>query len=338
MRRQRRLKRLLLVATSFAVFGLSAVSIGGTGRASAAPPVKVKVCASGCDFATIQAALSAVSDGATIIIAPGTYTGFSVPSTLEDVTLLGAGSSQTIFDGGVPPYYRYVVENAGTATISGVTITGGISTSPYSGGGLSNWGTLTLKNSVVMDNTGSHGGGIVNDGTLTLASSTVTHNTATLSGGGIYNVTPGNVTLSNSVVSDNESPSGGGIYSLTADVTLSNSVVSDNDAYDSSGGGIAISTGGTLTVKDTTISGNTASDTRPWGGGIFAQSGTVLLSHTIVTGNTAGVGGGIWNGDWYGQGAADLTLNTSTIQCNTPDDIFGTYYTESHSIIGGCTS
>jgi hypothetical protein len=63
------------------------------------------------------------------------------------------------------------------------------------GGGILNWGTLTLNGDTLFSNSASYGGGIYNDGTMTLSSSTVTQNVAESEGSGIYNDSGGTLTL-----------------------------------------------------------------------------------------------------------------------------------------------
>ena len=84
-----------------------------------------------------------------------------------------------------------------TASISGMTITGG---SANSAAGLFNLGTLTLTGSTVTGNfAGNYGGGIVNYGTATLTSSTVSSNKTSGNDGGVFN--GGTLTLTGSTVS-----------------------------------------------------------------------------------------------------------------------------------------
>lgn len=94
--RFRRPLRAAIAATAAAV-ALSAVALPAH-----AAPGDVTVCASGCDFSTIQDAVAAVSAGAVVSVAAGTYTG-SVSIT-KAITLEGAGngadpSSATILSG-----------------------------------------------------------------------------------------------------------------------------------------------------------------------------------------------------------------------------------------------
>ncbi|MCB1715938.1 MAG: hypothetical protein KDK05_12490, partial [Candidatus Competibacteraceae bacterium] len=98
---------------------------------------------------------------------------------------------------------------------------------------------------------------------------------------------------------------GGGINNLGT-LTLSNSTVSGNSA--TFGGGIYnISVDSTVTLSNSTVSGNSADN----GGGIFNINGTVILSNSTVSGNSASFsGGGINN-------LGTLTLSNSIIADQT---------------------
>jgi hypothetical protein len=76
-----------------------------------------------------------------------------------------------------------------------------------------------------------------------------------------------------------------------------------------SGGGIFNDAGGTLTVSNSTISGNTSQNNS--GGGI-ANFGNLNVSYSTLTGNTAFNGGGIFN-----NGAAPFTLANSIVAGNS---------------------
>ncbi len=105
------------------VAGVALLVLAAAGQASAGTRDTIRVCPRGCDYTTIQGAINAASHRAIILIAPGTYGGFSVPGTnnsLTTVTLLGAGAGRTTISGGSP-----VVAIGGgvSATITGVEIT-----------------------------------------------------------------------------------------------------------------------------------------------------------------------------------------------------------------------
>jgi hypothetical protein len=99
----------------------------------------------------------------------------------------------------------------------------------------------------------------------------------------------------------------GGINNLGGTLTLVNSTLTGNTA--TNGGGIANSNGGTLTLTNSTLSGNAATNA---GGGIFNDNmGTLMLSNSTLSGNSAARGGGIYN-----DSTGTLTLTNSTLSGN----------------------
>jgi len=197
------------------------------------------------------------------------------------------------------------------ATISNLTIKGSgpVGGGYPEGGGIQNWGTLTLINSTVSGNTDIQGGGIDNEGTLTLINSTVSSNSSSneiAAAGGILNGAfnaNAQATLINSTISGNTALAddtvgtgyAGGIEN-DATLTLINSTVSGNSASTAAGG---IENNATLTLINSTVSGNSASTV---GGGILNQgtiynnqrfSAQVDLTFSTVYGNRASVGADI---------------------------------------------
>lgn len=138
-----------------------------------------------------------------------------------------------------------------------------------------------------------------------------------IDGGGldrVIEVRPGATVQINAVTVRNGNPgtgaacglpsaSGGGILNCLGTLTVSDSTVSGNTVGGLSavGGGI-LNFAGTLTLTNSTVSGNTAAAN---GGGIFSESGTMTLDASTVSGNTAVAGGGIDN-----RGAMALTRST----------------------------
>ena len=131
----------------------------------------------------------------------------------------------------------------------------------------------------------STGGGIYNYGTMTVADSTISGNTAiTDLGGGIYNHS-GTMTVTDSTISGNTAggAGGGGIYNHSGTMTVTDSTISGNKATSSGARGGGIYNYGTMTVTGSTISGNTSGG---YGGGIY-NNNPATLAGTIVAGNTA---------------------------------------------------
>jgi len=140
------------------------------------------------------------------------------------------------------------------------------------------------------------------------------------------------LTLGQLVVSDDVSIAGVGqtttiidgnasdrVFEIQAGVGSEFSDVTIQDGYAARGGGIFAS-GATLVLTDSTVSGNTASDT---GGGIFSRAGdapyfspSLTLIRSTVSGNTASITSGIHWRHGY------VTLTDSTVSDNDGIGIF----------------
>ncbi|HSI86585.1 MAG TPA: choice-of-anchor Q domain-containing protein, partial [Candidatus Methylacidiphilales bacterium] len=276
----------------------------------------------------IQNAVNATSTvtAPTVNLAAGTYHEHDIVIN-KPMTISGSGSANTVVDADqIGRVFRVTSSSAGTVTIDGMMITGGLATTTSlgvanpraaAGGGilLHNGARLVLSNSVVTDNEAR--------GTPT----TTAH--AFASGGGIYVVAGGNLTIEDSQITGNRATAsstvtiagntntfafGGGIYIATgiasSRLTISgNSVISGNSALaDSSasantansvaqGGGIYLAGSGIFNLGAATIAGNSAlarssaspsSVSTAEGGGIYATgTGTLTLPGTLVLNNSA---------------------------------------------------
>ena len=141
---------------------------------------------------------------------------------------------------------------------------------------LYNEGTLTVKDSIISNNSssgdnGGQGGGIDNDGKLTVTQSTFSNNRA---------------------IGSSDTGFGGGIDSTsTGTLMVTGSTLSGNSAsgkQDGLGGGIENE--GKLTVTYSTFSHNSASGSSSYGGGIDSNStgsSPLTISSSIVAANTA---------------------------------------------------
>ncbi len=209
----------------------------------------------------------------------------------EDLTIIGAGATNTGIDANGLDRVFEVWLFVNTVQISGVTIQGGNPGAGAQGGGIAALsGTLTLTNSRIRNNTGFSGGGISVEASamLTLTNSRVEGNTAdSLGGGGIYIPSTATALINNSVVSGNTAPNGGnggGILN-SGTLTLVNSTFSGNSAAASGGG---IHSTGTTSLFNVTIANNTADsngDNVGDGGGIRLSGGTVNFRNTIIGDN-----------------------------------------------------
>lgn len=207
---------------------------GPDGRCTA-PVSSCDVCASGCRYATIQAAIGDPAGPRTIRICPGRYR--ENVSTGKSVTLVGAGQGNN-------PAVDTIVDATGTNDIA-VNISTGI--------------TVALQNlRITGGGPTADGGGIFNGGAL--------------------------LTVTNCTITGNRATNGGGIFHLDHKLTLSGCTITGNNA--DQGGGIF---NGPETVVEllngTVISGNTATQPVPTGGGILNE-GSVSCPGGTVGGNT----------------------------------------------------
>jgi hypothetical protein len=240
---------------------------------------------------------------------------FATPQTIalsgqivinKDLTIVGPGAGiltlqNTAATG--PASRIFLVASGVTATISGMTITGGSTSGTSSGGGgIRNLGTLSVTGAVITDNDATDpatgGGGISNFGSLTLTDSTVSDNTSAFGGGGLFMFEGGTAVIRNSTFNGNTAAQGGGgmtIQSSSAAIpawlTIVNSTISGNSSTATGGGIVNVAiTGGTTTatIINTTITGNTS----PGGSGItnaVQTSGTATLSlHNSIVANNSG--------------------------------------------------
>ncbi|MCL1470075.1 Calx-beta domain-containing protein, partial [Argonema antarcticum] len=141
------------------------------------------------------------------------------------------------------------------------------------------------------------------------------------------NLTLNDVTLTNARITKVSASFGGDAAAFLNDggtVTIQNSTISGNNAYDD-GGGI-VNFNGTMTISNSTISGNKASGSgSEGGGGIENQGGTLNLTNSTVSGNTSGGdgGGGIRN-----RASGTLNITNSTIAFNTTNNTGGGIYNQ----------
>jgi len=163
------------------------------------------------------------------------------------------------------------------------------------GDGSGFWGQgsiLTVANSSFINNANlatdllPSGGAIFNQGDLSVSFSNINNNTTFASGGGIF--VQGNATIVNSSLSGNNSTSpvsGGGALFIQGNLTLTSSTIDGNRA--GSGGGLALAAGTkTAAISFCTISDNTAFFNLAQGGGVFITSGaSVTMYQSIVSGN-----------------------------------------------------
>ena len=257
---------------------------------------------------SLRQALANANDRDTINFAVTGTIGLTSGELLVDknVTISGPGTAILSVDGNFTSRVFHIGSGK-TVSISGLTLTNGSAGSENGGGILNDHAILTMDSCVLLNSGAfSRGGGIYNDGSggsaaLTILNSTVTLNGATYAGGGIYNDADnkGNATLAimNSIVSNNgvgfadmfpPGSEGGGVYNGVGTVTITNSSVNDNHAgvpgpNFPTGTGGGITNYGTMTITDSTITGNQVY----FAGGGIVNGGTLTINSSTVSGNGA---------------------------------------------------
>jgi CSLREA domain-containing protein len=207
------------------------------------------------------------------------------------MTVTGAGKDATIIDArpsieaaGIDRVLS--ITNLGNLTISGVTITGGLTGGFGQGGGILNLGgRFSITDATVIDNTGTFGGGGIATTNAGLAGvSTITRCEIAENVGGL-------------AVGGGQ---GGGILNIQSSLDVFDSTIRDNTALNTTGGGIMNIDGASrpnppaiLRVIRSTIVGNIAGDparvslNEGVGGGIHNSGGRLTVTNSTVTDNEA---------------------------------------------------
>lgn len=212
-----------------------------------------------------------------------------------DLILTGTGRADTSIDAnGLDRVFD--LTGSPSVRISDVTITGG--DSDFGGGIYVQGGALTLVDSRITNNTANGtGAGISSKTSLTIIHSRLDNNSSGESGGGLYNSTLSSLTMVGSRVDNNVGSHGGGISNFGR-ANIQASIISNNAAGGTLTGGGGIYSQGTLTLTNSTISGNSA---ERYGGGLsVAGDDSATLYNVTITNNTAdfdsnneGDGGGV---------------------------------------------
>ena len=187
----------------------------------------------------------------------------ALPDLDNNITIQGPGAeSLTVQRDTTNPtlssFRIFTVDAGKTVSISGLRIANGNAGSG-NGGGLDNFGTVTVSNSVFTSNSAVFGAGLDNEstsegnGTASVSGSGFTSNSALGDGGGLYNNNGGTVTVGFSAFTRNSAGvDGGGLFN-----------------------------GGTAFVGGSTFAANSASNN---GGGIY-DIGTLIQASNTFTGN-----------------------------------------------------
>ena len=280
-------------------------------------------------YLSVSKGVSKVSNGGTVYIADGVYSGANNRGITinKNMTIRGQSEAGTIIDAqklnriftiqtsytvnmfnltlrnGNVTNLGGSIENNGNLKLTHCTITnnyGGVS-----GGAIinNNMASLTVtdctfnKNSVNFDE--GNGGAIINHNLLTVTGSSFSQNSASC-GGAIFTSDNGNSILNNCIFTDNVAQSSGGaVFNVVGTTTINNCAFNGNTALVEVGG--AILNFGKLNIVNSIFNGNTADS----GGAIFTDGfddDTLIVTGSIFTNNVAKI-----NPGGYGYGGAIFT-------------------------------
>ena len=242
-------------------------------------------------FETIARAVNASSDGDTIRLNPGVYTGAidfegkilvleSRAFELDDNAII----SETFFGPGPVGGNCFSLEGPDdeNITVRGISFRGG--TDPVGGGVVVSNCSPTFESVIIEDNTSEIGGGIYVSNSNSIFKNIEVRNNGGNLGGGVY-ITGGSPTFTNVIIRDNIAYWGGGIYAENSSPEINSSIIRENEAF-IEGAGI-YQNGGTSLIYLTSFEGNNGYD---YGGGIVSYQATVELINATFSQNIAGIG------------------------------------------------
>lgn len=218
------------------------------------------------DFSTIQAGIDACTDGDTVIVRDGTYTGNGNRDIDYDgraiVVMSENGPEGTIIDcegGWLNPHRGFLFQHGedSNSVLKGFTITNG--------------------------NIDTNGAGVYCDGSSpTIIDNIIRDNYARYYGGGIY-CSNSSATISNNIIENNGADEkGGGIGCESASPHISDNRIAGNIGW-VGGGGIYTSADSHLEIRDCMVAGNRAGDFGD-GGGILCH-GSAEITDCVISGN-----------------------------------------------------
>jgi len=240
----------------------------------------------------------------TVFATPQTITLSGTQLELTDTTgtetITGPAAGLTISGGGKSRVFK--VDDGVSASFTGLTITGGVTSTGYGGGLDVVGGSVSLIDCTIAGNSAVRGGGLylLGSASADLTGCTLSGNSTTRGGGGIWSNVNGGVALTGCTLSGNSAKNGGGLLNYNGTATLSDCTVSGNSVTGNGGG---LYTESLLELISSTVSGNSASKA---GGGLFDIHVGASLNDTIVAGNTLSSGASDIGGNAAVSGANNL--------------------------------
>lgn len=158
--------------------------------------------------------------------------------------------------------------------------------------------------------------------------------------GGAILVNVGNLTLNRVFINNNSTANGAGVFAFRSTLNINNSTISGNTATNTGGGVSGFSNvlaPSIINITNSTISNNTANQDA---GGIYSENATYNLTHVTVADNTAGndpmanQGGGVYNLSGTFNSRNSIFANNSA---GSGPDFFGTVTSQNFNLIENTT-
>lgn len=210
------------------------------------------------------------------------------------ISLIGAVSGERVIDLGAGIYTgeTVVIDRDLTLRGAGSTVTALEGDSTYRLLEVSPGVTATIDNLSLFNGRATEGSAVLNEGNLTLSNSLLSNNIATENGGGVMNSST--LLVENTAFEGNfAAQDGGAIYADDGtQTTVRNSLFDSNQATTEQGGGIYVGRDASLFVENSDFTQNQAAQD---GGGAIASNGnnsTLTILDSSLSNNTSTLRGG----------------------------------------------
>jgi MYXO-CTERM domain-containing protein len=233
----------------------------------------------------------ALSNGASLVVNDCTFQGNGVTSNPSAQTVIRnhPSATLTIADSKFLSNDAVAIrhgDNTGTISVDNVEFTANHTTALDTRAA-----TVTVSKCTFDQNTAlNRPAGIVTQGTLSVVDSAFTNNAGTGDTTGVLRNDGGTTTLTRCTFSGNQGVNGGALENTgSGTLTIRDSTFSKNTAAGAGGAIRLIGASGSVSLFNCTLSGNSAGTE---GGGIASDSQNTVLNNVTITGNSAGSRGG----------------------------------------------
>ena len=277
-------------------------------------PTARTVCASGCDYSSIQSAIDDAWEGDTVEVGPGVYTE-NLDFKGRRITLQSTdGANKTKINGGCAgSAVRFVSGEGSDSVLEGFAIENGCA--EYGAGIFLDGSSPAISHCQILENRATAGGGGIfaaNGASPTFSHFIVQDNYSTGYGGGLAVESSSAPEFTDGLIADNHANSnGGGVHIHACSPVILRTEIADNSALQN-GGGLFIAGGAAPEISKSYVQNNRAYQS---GGGAHVEDGaSPVFTNVISTGNSADREGGAFCATHAG---TELKICSSTVAENT---------------------